>query len=630
MAQTFYIEADEEIISVVGRLRHTSDTEIALVVPKRAILMQSIVSLKLLEREAKKIGKTIMIVSQDDNGRALAEKAGLQSRSYQEEQILHEEELAELDNKIQAEPTAVFSEPKVSYGIKAESIGSESFFSHNHADRPDSIAKIPVKPESIEKKPSILHVAIRDKNPKYQTSLNSKNAVPPQRMPAFAPPAASPALQKKSFSESFPRKQFFAPGKPAPLPTPDPSAIPIAIHSRVKVAIACAGIAVLFLISATAFFLFTPKAIVTIFPAYTEEQSTFELRLIHADNNLSQTEETPSSLEVPYRFVEESIDVPLSIAPTGVGSGGERKARGKVIIYNEFGNEPQSLVATTRLETAGGIVFRLTQGVTVPGMTDIAGKKEPGAIEAEVIADQAGDASNIAPTTFTIPGFKGSPKYGKFSAKSLTAMTGGSKNSTSGDPLLSRDDIDQAKSRAQNRALEIFRQKISETILDGEKIEDNGIELAALPEDPLLHEGLAGTSIETVFHYRAKAYIVSENTIERAILRAQNTDGKLTTADGLVFAPKTVRIDTIEMIPDFQSGGGKIKATASILFMTEIKTDELREELLGKQSDELRVVLDRHPEIVKMSLDVNPHFFIKYIPKNAKRVTIVIADPGQE
>jgi hypothetical protein len=367
---------------------------------------------------------------------------------------------------------------------------------------------------------------------------------------------------------------------------------------------------------------------VTIFPDYVKKQRTIELRLIHAGDTAPEmsTQDT-ATLEMPYRLAEESIDIPLTITPTGVGTGGEQKARGKIIIYNTFSSEPQSLVATTRFETTSGIVFRLTQGVTVPGMTDIAGKKDPGAIEAEVIADQTGDASNIAPTTFVIPGFKGSPKYDKFSAKSLSAMTGGSKNGVSGESLLTGDDIEQARNQERNQALEAFRQKLSEILLDTEKIEESGIQITEQSVEPTLHEGLSGTSIASTFHYAAKAYIVSEGTLERALLRADTNDEKMTTT-GKKLLPKSASVDTLELIPDFQNGGGKLRVTASITLMPEIDIDSLRDEFLGQKSDILKQVLNAHPEILKMNLEVTPRFFIQYIPKSKDRVTVVIA-PAQ-
>ena len=57
MPQTFYIENDEEIISVIGRLRRSSDGENYFIFPKRSLVLQSIINLKLLQREAEKLGK---------------------------------------------------------------------------------------------------------------------------------------------------------------------------------------------------------------------------------------------------------------------------------------------------------------------------------------------------------------------------------------------------------------------------------------------------------------------------------------------------------------------------------------------------------------------------------------------
>ena len=52
MHQTFYIDIDEEISSVIDRLDKSVTTENYFVVPGRAIFLQSIVNLKLLKREA--------------------------------------------------------------------------------------------------------------------------------------------------------------------------------------------------------------------------------------------------------------------------------------------------------------------------------------------------------------------------------------------------------------------------------------------------------------------------------------------------------------------------------------------------------------------------------------------------
>lgn len=67
---------------------------------------------------------------------------------------------------------------------------------------------------------------------------------------------------------------------------------------------------------------------------------------------------------------------------------------GDVTIYNKT-SEPQILVKTTRLLTENGILFRLSDKVTVPSN---------GQATASVYADKAGTGSDVGPSKFTIPG----------------------------------------------------------------------------------------------------------------------------------------------------------------------------------------------------------------------------------
>src|SRR3990167_1250626 len=112
MPQTFYIESDEEIISVIGRLRKSSAEENVFVFPKRALVLQSIINLRLFQREAEKLGKKIIIVSQDEVGKMLAEKAGIETESYSEDfskKAAHLELTAQEENApVQSVPSAAF------------------------------------------------------------------------------------------------------------------------------------------------------------------------------------------------------------------------------------------------------------------------------------------------------------------------------------------------------------------------------------------------------------------------------------------------------------------------------------------------------------------------------------------
>lgn len=107
----------------------------------------------------------------------------------------------------------------------------------------------------------------------------------------------------------------------------------------------------------------------------------------------------------------------------------ERKAVGKAIIYNNFSTTNQRLITNTRLETTDSMIYKIRDSVDIPGYKIIDGKKVPGSIEVEIIADSAGSKYNMKITDlkgdFKIPGFKGSPKYDGFYARLSADITGG-------------------------------------------------------------------------------------------------------------------------------------------------------------------------------------------------------------
>ncbi len=123
-------------------------------------------------------------------------------------------------------------------------------------------------------------------------------------------------------------------------------------------------------------------------------------------------------------FSEEKIkDVPATIEQDV-----QRKASGTIVIYNAHNGNAQRLIVNTRFETPDGKIFRIGESVEVPGAVMSEGKVvTPGALEVTVYADAPGREYNIGLSDFTIPGFKGDPRYTTFTArsKSDSPMTGG-------------------------------------------------------------------------------------------------------------------------------------------------------------------------------------------------------------
>ncbi len=108
-------------------------------------------------------------------------------------------------------------------------------------------------------------------------------------------------------------------------------------------------------------------------------------------------------------------------------------AVGQVTLVNDT-NAAQPLIATTRLLSKEGILFRLKDAITVPAQ---------GSIAAAVYADVAGESGNIATTTFTIPGLS-EDKQKVIYAKSTQEMSGGVR--TIG--VVDADDVEKAEKTA--------------------------------------------------------------------------------------------------------------------------------------------------------------------------------------
>ncbi len=133
--------------------------------------------------------------------------------------------------------------------------------------------------------------------------------------------------------------------------------------------------------------------------------------------------------------------------PTGtkVVEGG---AGGQVTLYNKT-SAPQTLVATTRLLTASGILFRLSDTVIVPAN---------GQLDATVYADVPGSGSDIPASQFTIPGLA-LEKQKSIYAVSTAPMTGGAKKVG----VLSEDDIANALKDYKEKVKDAFLATIQDT-----------------------------------------------------------------------------------------------------------------------------------------------------------------------
>ncbi len=75
--ETLYIEADDEITTVIDKVISSKDAIVAVVLPKRSTVFQSAVNVKLLKRAAKEAKKNIVLITSEPAIEAIAAVSGV-------------------------------------------------------------------------------------------------------------------------------------------------------------------------------------------------------------------------------------------------------------------------------------------------------------------------------------------------------------------------------------------------------------------------------------------------------------------------------------------------------------------------------------------------------------------------
>jgi len=180
-------------------------------------------------------------------------------------------------------------------------------------------------------------------------------------------------------------------------------------------------------------------------------------------------------------------------------------ATGEVILINET-PAPQALVKTTRLLTASGTLFRLSEAVTVPAR---------GQVTAKVYADKDGQEGDVGPSTFTIPGLS-ADKQKVIYAKSEKSMTGGIK--TVG--ILTDQDL----KTAENDFVEKVKQSVASGTATGTAVKS----LVAVTDYKIISDKKAGDEVsEFNMSGTSTVVIVSYNSYDLQALIEKEIANKI-------------------------------------------------------------------------------------------------------
>ncbi len=129
-----------------------------------------------------------------------------------------------------------------------------------------------------------------------------------------------------------------------------------------------------------------------------------------------------------------------------------RQARGTATITSTY-TASQRLISGTRLQATDGKIYRLASSVDLPA---------GGSVTAAINAESPGaDYNRSGSITFTLPGFKGDPRFEKFNAKSNGAITGGF---VGDEPAVAQADLEAAKAELKAQLDQGTQRQLAQSI----------------------------------------------------------------------------------------------------------------------------------------------------------------------
>jgi len=342
---TIYVDIDDEITVIIDKLQKGDSKIVALVLPKRATALQSIVNMKLLKRAADEAGKSPVLITSEKGLLPLAGATGM----HVARNLSSKPEIPEAPGKqeLDDEELEAEMEPEKGQVATGAAVGAAAGAAAANSRSDD----IDMEQEGAA---AVASLASPKKGKKGKVGKNGK----PAKIPNF---------------EKFRKKIFIVIG-------------------------AVIGVIFLFIMAVVVL----PKATITIETNTETVDANFEFTASPAASEVDE-----SASVVPAKLVTEKKNETATAAATGQKDVGT-KAAGTISIRNCEDTSPRSLPAGT-VFSSGGKNFTSNSALTVSGGQFSGGGSvcNSSSNSVAVTAANSGESYNIAAASYTTAALSG-------------------------------------------------------------------------------------------------------------------------------------------------------------------------------------------------------------------------------
>ncbi len=572
--ETIYVDVDDEITSIIDKVQNAKSKVVALVLPKRATVLQSIVNMKLLKRTADNAEKNLVLVTSEAGLMPLAGAVGLH---------------------VASSPTSKPNIPTAPAG-------------------PDD------EPEDIDEPLKIVDGTDTKSDDFDPATAGSKTVGELAGLPKSTA-GKTPASDVDDSIDMTDDDESTEPDAPLPKPKKNSKLrVPNFDSFRKRLALGIVG-AVLLVVAWIYAFIVLPHATITI----KTDSSTITTNLNLTLDAAAKTLDAGNGI-VPATPLSQQKTSSQQASATGQQNNGT-KASGNVTIVNCTTDNSEVVLAAGRSLTAGGHTYTLNQSVDLPDSAYTGGAcSKPhnsfNSTSVGVTALKGGADYNVSSgTSFTVSA-NSSDNFSSSEVKITGSTSGGTDNIIK---VVLQSDIDGATAKITAADSSSIKQLLVSNL------QSKGLmpvpTTFAVGAPSVTSTAKAGDAADTVTVTAVTTY---------TMLGVQKTDLK-TLVDATVNAQldkgKQVILDDGVTNAQFTQSNPATATSATVAMETkseagpQLDIAKLKTQLMGKKSGDVKNFIKQTPGVTDVQVKYSP-FWVSIVPKSADKISIGIVKAG--
>ena len=336
------------------------------------------------------------------------------------------------------------------------------------------------------------------------------------------------------------------------------------------------------------------------------------------NQNISATKDTSTGESVSFDLIVLSGEESKMIEG-GAVQDVSVSAKGAVVIYNNYSTATQRLDINTRLEGSNGKLYKTEKQIVVPGLKGTT----PGSVEVGVYAAEAGEEYNSNPLDFQIFGFKGTPKYSKFYARSKGNITGGFKGKTSAIPSAKKEIVvNDMRALLEAKLLK----KATDLIPEGFVLFKDAIFLNI--DEESFDSSLGGEQVPVSIKGTFFGFLFEEKELAKKIAKAaiadyDESDIFISNIRDLTFTflnREGISGNDVENISFNLAGKPKV--------VWKFDDNKLKSDIAGKSKQDFYQILSQYPNVLSADVVLRP-LWKRSFPDDQDDIKIIVNYPNE-